>query len=461
MSLLASAKRITDPIYGTIELTDVEADLVSSGVFQRLHQIRQLGLAYLVFPSAGYSRFSHSVGAAFNAGRIMDAINRNRSRPEFSLETAQLFRIAGLFHDLGHYPFSHTTEHAVEAHYANNFFEPVSGSDSQVTFTKSSFTHEKLGEKILEHDPELNRIFDKYDLSVEDIQDLFLDLGKKTIISSDLDCDRLDYLGRTAHHSGAPYGSVDVDFIISQATLDKDRKFCFGYKSFRAVDHLLVSRFFDFSQIPFHKTVASLEWSLEACICACLERGLLQYSQDELVDTIRRGEWWRHDEPYFIEMFRTLLAEPGLDEVLKDHLRATLFRKAAKQVCMIETFSRDLEARASASITTCEEVVRTIVAERLADARRLYVWSPKFRYAKSSPVAGRPLRALSEDEQHDLIHVLQTGKKKSVPLVGITSSLAAQLSDIKYDLARVYYLPKDGETEAVISTLRTRADKII
>jgi HD superfamily phosphohydrolase len=73
-----AAKSITDPIYGYVGLSALEADVASSQVFQRLHNVRQLGLAHLVFPSAGYSRFAHSVGTAH--GEEKSTRDRIRSR---------------------------------------------------------------------------------------------------------------------------------------------------------------------------------------------------------------------------------------------------------------------------------------------------------------------------------------------------------------------------------------------
>ncbi|WP_406624132.1 hypothetical protein [Acidovorax sp. SDU_ACID1] len=70
-------KRITDPVHGSIQLTSLESDIVATKAFQRLHNVRQLGLAYYVFPAANYSRFSHSLGACHNASRMIDAIAVN------------------------------------------------------------------------------------------------------------------------------------------------------------------------------------------------------------------------------------------------------------------------------------------------------------------------------------------------------------------------------------------------
>jgi uncharacterized protein len=110
-------KSITDPLYGYIGLSELEADVVSTAVFQRLHNVRQLGLAHLVFPSAGYSRFAHSVGACHNAGRILDAIQLNAPSSAARGKKKQAYRLAALLHDIGHYPFSHATEHAIQSFY--------------------------------------------------------------------------------------------------------------------------------------------------------------------------------------------------------------------------------------------------------------------------------------------------------------------------------------------------------
>ena len=97
-------KRINDPVHGPIELTAVEQDVISSPTFQRLHNVKQLGLGSLVYPAANYSRFSHSIGACPVLGEILRAIEKN-SIITLKKEECQLFRLAALLHDIGHYPF--------------------------------------------------------------------------------------------------------------------------------------------------------------------------------------------------------------------------------------------------------------------------------------------------------------------------------------------------------------------
>src|SRR5438552_2027251 len=94
-------RRMTDPVHGTFGISEVESDILSTPIFQRLHNVKQLGLAYLVYPGVGYSRFSHSVGACHVAGRMMRALNQN-CKKVWSEHDVQLYRLAALLHDIGH-----------------------------------------------------------------------------------------------------------------------------------------------------------------------------------------------------------------------------------------------------------------------------------------------------------------------------------------------------------------------
>ncbi|MBP2030091.1 HD superfamily phosphohydrolase [Methanohalophilus levihalophilus] len=76
MSLLAThfeKKKIHDPVHGTIYLSDLETQVINSKAFQRLRNIKQLGLAHFVFPGAEYSRFTHSLGVCHLCGELYDA----------------------------------------------------------------------------------------------------------------------------------------------------------------------------------------------------------------------------------------------------------------------------------------------------------------------------------------------------------------------------------------------------
>src|SRR5215216_6722061 len=102
-----SKKLIRDAVHGDIELGSLEVELIDTPEFQRLRGIKQLGTAYLVFPSAVHTRFEHSLGTSWMAHRLVESIRRTRS---VSLDDELLIRVAALLHDIMHIPFGHTLE---------------------------------------------------------------------------------------------------------------------------------------------------------------------------------------------------------------------------------------------------------------------------------------------------------------------------------------------------------------
>ena len=98
-------KLIRDAVHGDIELGALEMELIDTPEFQRLRGIKQLGTAYLVYPSAMHTRFEHSVGTAWMAHRLVEAIRRHVS---VSDAEEGVIRAAALLHDITHIPFGHT-----------------------------------------------------------------------------------------------------------------------------------------------------------------------------------------------------------------------------------------------------------------------------------------------------------------------------------------------------------------
>jgi HD superfamily phosphohydrolase len=100
-------KVIRDAVHGDIELGALEMELIDTPEFQRLRGIKQLGTAYLIYPSAMHTRFEHSVGTAWMAHRLVEAVRRNVSVSEAE---EGVIRAAALLHDITHIPFGHTLE---------------------------------------------------------------------------------------------------------------------------------------------------------------------------------------------------------------------------------------------------------------------------------------------------------------------------------------------------------------
>ncbi|MFM0561415.1 HD domain-containing protein [Paraburkholderia sediminicola] len=453
---LRTYKRISDPIHGIIELTRLESAIVSSKAFQRLHNVRQLGLAHYVFPAANYSRFAHSVGACHNAQRLLSAISKNSGR-RISDKDVQLVRVAALVHDLGHYPFSHAFEHEIEEFYASA--QLADGTSPTDQPDHAVFDHEAMGEQVLSFDPEVIAILKTFKVRPTEISNAFRKHPGNPlagILSSDLDCDRLDYLRRTAHHSGLPYGNVDINYIIDQATRDAEGNFCFGKKAIRAADHLLVSRYFDYLQVPFHKSVVALEWSLRVVIRELLNRGKISCSADEMVSQVQDGKWRTFDDNSILHEARTLAHELAThrtrhrrDDGVLAHIAAILHRSPAKMIASYEAVSPS-DVPTEIDATKIQGVIDDFRNRHQLCDLSLYLWKPKdFALIKASTRGVGPasmlLTGLTPDEPEYYERVrIDVPSQAAQPISNFKEALMHHIHDFRYRAFRVYALLNDN-----------------
>ena len=119
---VASPPRATvlDPIHGSIQVSELEYTLLQTPFLARLHGVKQLGMIHLVYPQAKHSRLEHSLGVLHLTGYAAEVLARRwpcelmlcRERQVKAFVTVA--RLSGLLHDLGHPPFSHAMEEALE-----------------------------------------------------------------------------------------------------------------------------------------------------------------------------------------------------------------------------------------------------------------------------------------------------------------------------------------------------------
>jgi len=226
-------KIFTDPIHGFISVPKgLPLRLLDHAYIQRLRRIRQLGLAYTVFPGAEHSRFSHALGAL---GLMLKVLNSLREKNTTITNTEYESMLAAiLLHDIGHGPFSHTLEH---------------------TLIKD-FHHEMMTLALMN---DLNRQFDG---ELETAIQIFTDQHKKKflhqLISSQLDMDRLDYLKRDSFYTGVLEGSIGVDRIIKTLRVHQDQ-IVIERKGIYAIENYIMARHLMYMQVYLHKTVLSAD----------------------------------------------------------------------------------------------------------------------------------------------------------------------------------------------------------
>lgn len=461
--MAAGELRIADPIHGTVILTPLEAQIVGSRAFQRLRNVKQLGLAHLVYPGADYSRFPHSIGACHVAGRVLHAIRD--SGGEVSEGDIALYRVAALLHDIGHFPFSHTTEHALKNFYSEKLLKKPGEADPAAAGEGEYASHEVAGKQVITEDPELRKILEDGGVDPKAIARV---IGRedpeskfKNLVSSDLDADRLDYLCRTAHHTGVPYSVVDLNYVVSQMRLDKNGLICLTDKALRAADHLLLCRYFDYRQVSYHKTVKAFEFLLESLIRRLAQVGRLQCDAKAVRELVASRGWYTFDDGNVMESIRAFRESADADDVDKAMADALARRHAPKLIVEHEEFkprgNKELTLQHKQVVTKIDEWA----AEFKVDPRRWFVWKNKITPTKfASHVAAADVEAaVDADELAQSVRVQQRGK--AIPLQSVKYSLMHPLADHELTLLRVYVLLDENELEkrdAIAARIRGATD---
>lgn len=226
-------KIINDPVYGFISIPgDFVFDLIEHPWFQRLRNIKQLGLTSFVYPGANHSRFQHGLGAL----HLMDmAISTLRSKSvKISPEEEEATFIAILLHDAGHGPFSHALENSI-----------ISG-----------ITHEDLSLLIMQM---LNEFYSgKLSLAIQIFKGTYPRKFLHELISGQMDMDRMDYLRRDSFFTGVIEGAVGSDRIIRMLNVIDDR-LVIDEKGIYSLEKFLIARRLMYWQVYMHKTVISSE----------------------------------------------------------------------------------------------------------------------------------------------------------------------------------------------------------
>jgi len=340
------ALTVTDPIHGSIQVSNLESSVVNTPHFQRLRRIKQLGNVHLVFPGAMHTRFAHGLGAMHIAGKMFDALFRaalaKPGNDRWLRELRATVRLAGLLHDVGHGPFSHAFESCLRK-ISKGKLVPCKvsdlGEDMQIPHewihgNKSSFysadlKHEHYSFAIIKHilkqveipahmaqdvcsllddkimpsarmKQTLTRLAKKYYNCSDDKS---LKRCIKSILSGELDVDRLDYLQRDSYYCGVSIASIDAEFILNSIKLTTEGKK--GAQEFLieidrsaipAFEQILVSRKQMFDRIYHHRVNAGFDHILEDVVSVLIENkdSIIKYPKtiDEFM--VMTDDWLEH-----------------------------------------------------------------------------------------------------------------------------------------------------------------------
>ena len=231
---------IRDPLWNNVAVDPVAMRLVDTPAFQRLRYVRQLGLAFLVYPGATHSRFEHALGTYHLARRALALLEERGVLSGIPRATCSTVRVAALLHDIGHYPFSHALEELGALHH-----EEV----ARPLITEGAVAEALRAEMGADAPNEIMALIRGESRS-----------PLQRLISGSLDLDKLDYLRRDAFMCGVPYGEIDVDRLLNSLTLvpgDRDPEIGIVEKGLSALESLLFARYQMYRNVYWHHAVRS------------------------------------------------------------------------------------------------------------------------------------------------------------------------------------------------------------
>lgn len=302
-------KQVHDATWGTISLTPLEVALLDSPLLQRLRHLKQLGVAHWVYPSAGHSRFEHTLGVLHQSQQLITAINRSgrvRYNAEIINSKDQItVRLAALLHDIGHPVLSHVSEYAFGLN-PKTYVElqrerAAKGEDVKISeHIASAIIRTDVFRKLLvlllkghsDNSIPTPLSVATVDETIDKVANCILGAPIShevpllhQLISGPFDADKLDYMVRDAQAAGIPT-IIDISRLLQKITVKsvgtrqlpkKISKripshikevylFGFTWSGLTVVDELLLARMILYSKLYRHPKVVAIEAMVQVII---------------------------------------------------------------------------------------------------------------------------------------------------------------------------------------------------
>ena len=300
---------IRDPVHGSIAICDSEIEILEHPFFQRLRNIKQLGFSEYVFPGATHTRYLHSIGVMNVATMVFNSLFRDQSSKDMQ-RLKESLRLGCLLHDIGHAPLSHSTESVMPMVSTLKLPKQFMDRERQAThedytiksITDSSFTQSFKGvTKEFGIDPKAIAelvIGETSDASYFTVNGINYFPLLHQLVSSEMDCDRMDYLLRDSYFCGVSYGKFDLDWIIDNMKVCVENNDAYLGISERAIstfDDFLLSRFHMFMMVYFHYRAVCLEQMLQRYFDSCKT----EYSIPSDIEA-----YLEHDDAYLMRVLK-------------------------------------------------------------------------------------------------------------------------------------------------------------
>ena len=277
--------QILDNVHGFISYTEAEHKIMQTQLFRRLQSIKQLSVVNWVFPGSEHTRYIHSLGVMHVADKMAIALGLNNKE-------RRILRLAGLLHDIGHYPLSHVCEtpYKDDMPYKSvdhtEFCEKVNQKvindeikgfkikvKTDLMVPSKDLHHEAVGAEIVKNNPDIRNILEA-ELGAnahEIIADIIVGRADRDepdsllvqVLHSELDADGIDYMMRDSAFAGTNFGAGEIEQLIRCLVIKKyngKRIMCIRPKAIPAADQYLLNKFFHYSQVVFNRHIVVSEW---------------------------------------------------------------------------------------------------------------------------------------------------------------------------------------------------------
>ncbi|QGR19409.1 HD domain-containing protein [Stygiolobus azoricus] len=311
-------KKVFDEIHGYITLNDLETKIIDSPVFQRLRRIKQTSLAYLVYPGAMHTRFSHSLGTFYLSQKVGEKLQQSGI---ITSEELNLIRLSSLLHDIGQFPFSHA-------------IEPL--------YLQLNLSNKILRDEIIRNDGELKEIFEEYSVDVGKILQIYNgDNSFSSIIDSDVDVDRMDYLIRDSRHTGVQLGNLDLERLIDTISYGEDGNIIVLEKGLYSLENFYISRLHMYQAVYYHKTILGYEIYLRHIFKQVVELCCPElFNTSYIKKSVNEGSLVYWDDEWVFSKLYEALSDYNTPDNLKLQIKNFLNRNGPKVVFEEVTFDK-------------------------------------------------------------------------------------------------------------------------
>ena len=247
---------VKDPIHGEIIVEYPFSKIITSKEMMRLKNITQTGFSKIDYPSmAENERLSHSIGAYHIMKKIIEHLEKkvNQYGIKIAKEDKEIALSAILLHDIGHGPFSHSCEGVTGYSHEKRTRDILLGNTEIKKILEGQFGKKTI-KKIASFISEIN----DEEITKNSFTNLF-----KSLVSHQIDADRLDYLVRDSYYAKLPT-AIDINKIIDSMGVivnnNQEYEITIDKSALTAIETILIERYQRYRDLYYCKSSKLMDY---------------------------------------------------------------------------------------------------------------------------------------------------------------------------------------------------------